>query len=533
MRTPERNCYAQAGLSQMPHILGLVDRNPYSPTFGCFDRSYWHYKTMPFPSGMYQEFVLPLALVHRYSFPGGEHYYQQGRLREIVAGGIRFAETSAHSDGSCDDYFPYERALGAVSFSLYAMTESYQILGFNEPDMRAFFAKRGRWLMDYQESGRLSNHQALCLLALYNVHMITGDDAFLEGVRHRIDVLMDWQSDEGWFPEYEGCDPGYLSGTIDFLTKYLRKSADQSVAEPIRAAIRFAAQCVHPDGSYGGEYGSRNTHAMFPTGFEMMAAELPEAAYVADRYLAGMADDMRVHFDDDRMAAHLTYNYLHAYLAHEERARRTQFEPAHGTRYWEESRLYFRRTAGRYAVVAASKGGTVRVYDDEKLIYGDNGLIAKLSDGTTVVTHMVADNEVTADDDNVEIAGRFSNVGRKLATPLTQAIFHVGMLVLGRLWSNGVRMLLQKVLITGKDFTEITYRRRIEFGDTTKIIDEITLPDEDVTVEKLSAGADHTSIYIAVSQSFQRSMLREWVDLSEYVDELNRERHVRIEREVG
>jgi len=253
---------------------------------------------------------------------------------------------------------------------------------------------------------------------------------------------------------------------------------------------------------------------------------------MADSYLAGLRNDMRVHLDDDRMAAHLTYNYLQAYLAHEKRARMEQHRPQVGTSYWERSKLYFRRTEDDYAVVAASKGGTVRLFQGESLSYGDNGLIAKLSDGRTVVTHMVADNEIAADDNSIEVAGRFSKVGHKLATPLTQAIFHVGMMVLGRLWSNGVRILLQKVLITGKKFTDIEFRRRIEFGEKTRIIDEITLPEKGVEVASLAAGADHTSIYIAVSQSFQRSMLREWVDLDEYVDELNRERHVRIEREI-
>lgn len=64
MTRPDRACYAQVGLGGIPKIVSLLDRNRLSPTYGCFDRAFWHYKTASFPSGMAQEFVLPLALVY-------------------------------------------------------------------------------------------------------------------------------------------------------------------------------------------------------------------------------------------------------------------------------------------------------------------------------------------------------------------------------------------------------------------------------------------------------------------------------------
>ena len=58
-----RNLYLERALAAMPRLLGAIDRNPFRPTYGCFDRQYWHYRTSSFPSEMYQEGVLPLALV--------------------------------------------------------------------------------------------------------------------------------------------------------------------------------------------------------------------------------------------------------------------------------------------------------------------------------------------------------------------------------------------------------------------------------------------------------------------------------------
>src|SRR5689334_6182985 len=104
-----RNLFAQAAIAQIPKILTLLDRNPHSPTYGCFDRNFWQYKIIDFPSGMSQEFVLPLALAYLTELPENP-FYQEAVLRNWVAAGIRYAAQSAHPDGSCDDYFPFERA---------------------------------------------------------------------------------------------------------------------------------------------------------------------------------------------------------------------------------------------------------------------------------------------------------------------------------------------------------------------------------------------------------------------------------------
>src|SRR6187401_1019904 len=96
-----RDLLARQALTNIPKILTLLDRNPHSPTFGCFDRNYWHYRILDFPSGMSQEFVWPLALVHQFDLPGNP-YYRQPAIRDWVGAGITFAGKAAHHDGSCD-----------------------------------------------------------------------------------------------------------------------------------------------------------------------------------------------------------------------------------------------------------------------------------------------------------------------------------------------------------------------------------------------------------------------------------------------
>jgi hypothetical protein len=528
-----RELYARVGLSQIPHILGLVDRNLLSPTYGCFDRSYWHYKTAPFPSGMYQEFVLPLALVYRHPFPGGEAFHGQTRLLELAVAGMRFAARSSHGDGSCDDYFPFEKALGAAAFSLYACTEAYILLEVEDPGLIAFFRKRADWLKGRQEAGRLSNHHALVVLALHNLYRITGDPAYADAARERLGMLLGWQHPEGWFPEYEGCDPGYLTATIDFLAKYYRNSGDERVLEPLKRAVLFACRFLHPDGSYGGEYGSRNTALFFPHGFELMAAHLPEAAAAADLYLKGIRRDRRVHLDDDRLCAHLTYDHLQAYL---------DFGPRHGSpqglrrerRYWKGARLYVHRDERRHAVVAANKGGSLRLYQDGELLCSDSGLIVRLADGTVLVSHLVDNYEVQLLEEGLCIQGRMGVCRFALPTPAKQAVFHVGMITLGRLGSNLVRRILQRLLIVGKRPGPIRFQRTLLMGDRIQLIDELWHLRNNrprLRVVELYAGTDHTSIYVAVSNSYQWACLQPWTDFRDRVEELNTKGYLRLERE--
>jgi len=536
-KTVSKDLYAQVGLTQIPHILGMLDRNPLSPTYGCFDRSYWHYKTSGFPSGMYQEFVLPLALLYRYRFPGGELYRGRSRIQELIVAGINYARRSCRKDGSCDDYFPYERALGAAAFSLYATTESYLLLGLRDPDMVDFFCRRAFWLMDYQESGQLANHHALSVLALYNVYRITLDSRYRSGARRRLEQLLQWQTEEGWFPEYEGCDPGYLTATIDFLAKYYKESQDLAVLEPLEHAVRFASQFMHPDGSYGGAYGSRNTSLFFPHGFELMAGSLPEACQVADLYLIrGIQEDRRVHLDDDRLCGHLTYNHLQAYLDFWAGPRGNCSAKTSGSRYWKGARLYVHQDEKRHGVISAAKGGVIRLYVDGKTTCADSGIIIRLANGATLVSHFIDDYEVRVSNEGIEVGGHFGKCTYRLPTVLSLAMFHLGMLTVGRWGSNAVRRVLQRFLITGKRQDPMKFKRSILFGGQVVLVDEIwrdSRRDSGRNVKEMYAGTDHTSIYVAASQSYQESCLLPWVDYAEFREELNREGYVRIERTLG
>ena len=97
-----------------------------------------------------------------------------------------------HEDGSCDDYFPYEKAAGAAAFSLLAALETYAIFGFDDPEMREFFLQRGDWLAGHQESGRLTNHQALIVLCLERTEQTLGTKRWSVLKERRLERVLEW-----------------------------------------------------------------------------------------------------------------------------------------------------------------------------------------------------------------------------------------------------------------------------------------------------------------------------------------------------
>ncbi len=357
------------------------------------------------------------------------------------------------------------------------MAESYKLLELQDEDLLEFLCKRAEWLTKNQESGRLSNHQALTALALQNVFLLTGEKKFLQGAENRIQILLKWQSPEGWFPEYEGCDPGYLTATVDFLAKYMTVSGRRELQAPLSKALEFLSFLMHPDGTCGGEYGSRNTYLLFPHGLELCAQFSQAAAQMAELYLKALEEGRRVYLEDDRMCAHLSYDHLQAYLDFLEAVPQDNAVQARITKgfgkYFSGAKLFLYKDSNRHLLVSAAKGGALSYHLDGKLAYCDSGLAAKLSSGEVLVTHLVDDYEVSILEKGIRVGGHFGISGFKIPTPFTQALFHLAMLLVGSWGSDIARRILQRILIVGKRRHQMKFARTVEIDSAVRLTEEI------------------------------------------------------------
>ncbi|MBE9168076.1 hypothetical protein IQ238_11280 [Pleurocapsales cyanobacterium LEGE 06147] len=528
-----RDLFAREALAQIPKILTLLDRNPHSPTYGCFDRNFWQYKIIDFPSGMAQEFVYPLALAY-YTNLADNPFYQQPAIRDWVEAGILYAAKSAHSDGSCDDYFPYERAAGAAAFSLLAGIESYTLMKLDNLEALRFFVKRADWLAHHQESGRLTNHQALIVLCLELLSRLLKSDRWDKSKQQRLEQVLAWQNPEGWFQEYEGLDPGYHTLTISCLARIYKLNPSNQLKDAIAKAVILASQFVHPDGSYGGEYTSRNTYNFFPHGFELVGQWLPEALNINDRFLQGLTNGLAPCYADDHIIGHHTWNYLLAWRDY--LPTRPSLKPRSSGRFWlREGGIIIDRRDNTELYLALNKGGVFKLFRDGKLVASDTQFSLQVKEGNKIknaVGHLVSNYKTRVEENKLAIEGSLGWAKQKQMNPLNLIILRIVMLSFGRFFPNLIRKLLQKMLIMGKQKAPFYFSRQLNWeNERWQIIDELSAESWEQVISG-GIGCDQTSVYVVMSRTFQIGQLQQWLNLTDKIKQLSSSQTLKLKRNL-
>lgn len=366
----------------------MLDRNRQSLTYGCFDRSYWHYKTLiDFPSATYQQGVLTLALIFKNDFLGNG-YYQNKKIIEYAKAGMLFWKKIQNKDGSFNEWYPGEHSYVATAFTSYAISESYLLIEeqieneFERNEIILALIKAGRWLSNNRDH-LVSNHTAGAIAALYNIYLISKDEIFKKAIQNNISILLNNQSPEGWFNEYSGADIGYLSVSIDFLAKYYQKSKDETIGEALAKALEFIKYFIHPDGTSGGEYGSRGTKYLFPHGLVILAKEFDVAGYI----LSKLKDQKIInpyYLDDRYFIFFFLGNYLQAGIEEREGYEyRRSFQNLNFLQVFPEAGLVSKKNQRYHIICNYKKGGVIKIFtvDSErnKLVYSDAGYFGKIN----------------------------------------------------------------------------------------------------------------------------------------------------------
>ncbi|MBB4640613.1 hypothetical protein [Rhizorhapis suberifaciens] len=533
MTVSPRDLLARQALAEIPKILTLLDRTPFSRTYGCFDRIYWHYRMIDFPCGMSQEFVYPLALAWCLNVPNNP-YYQAPAIRDFVEAGIRFAARSAHSDGSCDDYYPFERAAGAAAFSLLACLEAASLIGLqNDPEIRAFFRKRAGWLATHKEAGRLSNHEALIVANLIRMSALDGD-IWEAPLRARAARLLSWQDEEGWFDEYGGADPGYLSLTIGLLADSDRRRPDLGLRSACQMAIQFFAHFVHPDGTVGGSYTSRGTQNFFPHGFEIAGEWMPEALLVNDRALALFAGNGPPCYSDDHIIGHHVWSWLLCWSEwRTERECPAETHSSGASTYFPRAGLAIEHRADRSLYTGLRQGGAFQLFSGGRLTLADSGVSIQTSANRMAVQHLPGDYSVTRDADGFSVTGQMAWAKATLLTPVKSVILRCMMITLGRFFPDMVRRLLQKILVTGRREAPFRFHRTLRWSDGCLTIrDEIFADEGWEKVVRIGIGGFQTSSTTIMARVWQANHLQPWQDMSHLLAGLSASDPLIIERQL-
>lgn len=98
------NCKAveQLALLSAPRVMSLLNRTHNTKNYGCFDRPFWHYKTIDFANSRMQEGSLTLALMYSRQFDGN-FFYHNKKVVKLIKASIHFWESIMNSDGSFNE----------------------------------------------------------------------------------------------------------------------------------------------------------------------------------------------------------------------------------------------------------------------------------------------------------------------------------------------------------------------------------------------------------------------------------------------
>jgi hypothetical protein len=408
--------------------------------------------------------------------------------------------------------------------------ESYNLLGLHDETILEYFAKRTDWLADHHESGRLTNHQALIVLCLELAGRLFESDRWEKLKIKRLKRVLDWQDAEGWFQEYEGADPGYHTLTCGLLAQYLTLHADskdhQSLHGQIRAAlekaIKFATHFVHPDGSFGGEYTSRNTYNYFPHGFELAAEWFPESTALNDRFASGLARNLGPCYADDHILGHHAWSYLLAWQ-HWREQRAPVAAPAEGRTHFKHAGLVIDRRGDSTLYLALNKGGALKLFRGDRLVHSDTGfsVVTSGKKRRIAVGHLVGKYKTEIGDDTISISGRLGWAKTKQMTTFNLVVLRALMFTVGRFFPDLIRKLLQKLLITGKKSALYEFTRELTWQEGGELQMQDTLESPSWTeVDELGIGPAQTSIYVVMSRTYQPGQLEPWHDLTPELERL-------------
>lgn len=536
----QKEIYLKKTLSQIPRVLSLQDRDISSRNYGCFDRSFWAWKFKDFPDASLQRAVYPLSLLYSSNFEGNI-YFKNENLANWIKAGIVFWTKIQHKNGSFDQAFPNEYSFGATAFILFPIIESFLIIKerFTPAEERIVLNsidKAAKFLLKNKEThGFVSNHLSGAASALYQAGKVLENEKYKGQSQKIVNLILKNQSKEGWFREYEGPDPGYETLGVYYLSKYYKETEDEKVLEALKKSIEFLSHFVHPDGTFGGEYGSRNTEIFYPAGFEIMKNKIPLAGKVV-KAISGEKTVSLESLDNENLIP-LTENYLEAYLVSKGEDQFVDlklFFEQEKERFFKEAKIYIKSNTQYCLICNAAKGGVIKIFDKRKgsLVFDDAGFLGETLKGEMISSQILNTKaKINLNKGKLAIATHFSQVRGENVNPLKFIILRILGFTLFRsvFLGNLIKKILIKRLITGKKKCPVELERNITFKEDMVDIEDILTKNKNVKFRWLEYGKKFSAIHMGSAKYFQLSQLDKFKKPTQIdLDKFNKENKVII-----
>lgn len=331
----------------------------------------------------------------------------------------------------------------------------------------------------YEQHAVISNHLATGAAAITFWKKISGEASSVD--EELLNIIYSNQSEEGWFKEYEGADPGYQTLCTHYLYAIYSHTKDKYLLTSLKQSGAFLKYFVHPDGTIGGLYGSRNTEVYYPAGIIGLASFSEDFALMARLLENGIKEGHHILPQSIDVGNFVPLLNTFAVAAwYYDKAFKILTDIQQESKYKEEfskkfndAGILIRSNSSYYAIINYKKGGTLKVYDQRSgnIDFEDGGLFGRLRDGRCFSTQQF-DHQALFDD--FIVYSGFYSVKEKFPTPASHIILRLLFLTFFRsvAFGNYFKKIIVKLLITGKNRIDGEAMRRFEFKEDKVIVHE-------------------------------------------------------------
>lgn len=470
---------ARYGLSRfleqtVPRILTQIDRDPLSPSYGCCDRNWWHYRIRDFPSIILQQAGYAVHLAGQLA----KYEEHAPALDTLAAASCAFWSNRASRFGAFEEYYPWERGFPPLAFSTLSMVKLAGDGTVGREEIIRGVRAAAKQLTRRFES-EAANQQVAGLAALAWIKKLYPDLVTTEEYETCRNRTLDLQSSEGWFVEYGGPDLGYLSVILDCLWDLHDATGEEVYLDSAGRSLEFMAELVEVTGASIGMHNARNTDYLVPYGLLRSAHDHPTASSAAIRTFealyrgAGDAGHFLWAIDDRYTSHYIGHSIVRACLLMERRGAPAtdSSKPRSGvTLVYPDSGYFIHKSTDIKTLISMRKGGVLTIMYPLGWA-SDFGWSVKAGK-SLMVSHWWSDSwDFDHNKTTVEVRGHLVPHSPQASTPGR----HLLLRVLSGLFGPRLISLLKRRLIFQTRLSRVRFKRRITIeGSRVVVVDRLS-----------------------------------------------------------
>ena len=484
------NIYKEILIRNLPRLINLYNLDPCSKTYGLGDRLFWGWKISDFSNGTFQGGVHSLAIAVKMGIVENESF-----VLDVIDAGICGIEKIRRKSQGLEEAYPGENSFCVTALVAFDVLSAIRYLDSTiDKEKIKKYLEIIRPLIQFivendEKHAFISNHLATAVAAITLWNSLSGER--LSRGDELLELIYKNQSKEGWYKEYEAADPGYQTLCTYYLWSVYEITNNEKLLSSLLKSIAFLKFFIHPDGSLGGLYGSRNTEVYYPAGLVGLMSKSEELGSLIKTLELGYADTIHIlpeHIDPGNYIP-LLNSYAAAALAYENNNEQIKTpSPTDFSNCFEmmfkDAGLYIKSTQKYYAIVNYKKGGTIKVFDKDtkQLDIEDGGIFGTLTDGTSFSTQHFDQSQ---DFENQSISARFYKNNEAYPSSVTSILIRFLSLTVFR--SAFLNTLFKKIIVrklmTGKKAVNGKADRKFDFKeDKIRVYETIDKPENTLSV---------------------------------------------------